>query len=934
MVAAALIVALPSAVSRWWPGIVVSVLGAVAGVVGGTLSARAAAHMAESGVRARQIDNDLFIDERGRLPHVRDLDDPVRVGVYPAATVDSYDPVWARTPPFVRRDRSADLDAALRRGGFVLVVGESAVGKSRSAYESMRVCLPDHVFVRPTGRAAMRTALDVVRRERRSVVWLDDLQSYLGGEGLTAQLLERLLGDGTRHVAVLATMRVQERGRRRRHDGFGDTGLSDSAREWREVLDRALQIRIDREWTESELARARGFADDRRIAAALSYASRFGVAEYLAAGPALLDDWRDGWAPGANPRGAALVSVAVDARRAGYYRGLRLEFLEQLHERYLHGRGGARLRPEPWEQALAWAADAKHASSSLLVPEDGSRYAAFDYLPDAVDADPDARPVPDFTWEALIEEADPADAVGIGQVASACRRWSHARAAFDKAVAGGYLAAAVGLADCVGQAYSDAPTAVDVLTGALAAPQADAGGLDTAVRLQMRRRLAWWTGNAGAPAEALQIIGDAAEESARLLSPEHPETIACRRNFARWTGAAGDPQLAWHLAQQVLEDSARLFGADHEITLSGRFEVAVWAGQAGPLADAIRLWRALAADAARVLAQDVEFVGAIGMNLAVLLRQQGEEAVAVEVLSRTLTQVGEHAPAGESDLLSIHLRRQLVWSIGMAGDPAQALVLARGVAADTERLLGVDHPETITSRIPIARWTGDTGDTGRALSLANEAYADALRIFGAAHRATLSGRFEVALWTGYGGNAEAAVQVWDALETDVGAVPHLAAFARTIRRNLAYWLFIAGRPDDGLALLRRVCAEHSQAEGHTSVDTLAARIALAHATGQLGQPAEALELAKAVAVDCANHLGNRHEVALNSRFEVAQWTGACSDPDDAAVQFRALITDAIRVLGDNHRLALDCRDELDRLTAAPCSPTPNYLSCWLRLARW
>jgi hypothetical protein len=330
----------------------------------------------------------------------------------------------------------------------------------------------------------------------------------------------------------------------------------------------------------------------------------------------------------------------------------------------------------------------------------------------------------------------------------------------------------------------------------------------------------------------------------------------------------------------------------------------------------------------------VEFIAAIGMNLAGLLRQQGEEAEAVEVLSRTLTHIGEHAPAGESDLLSIQLRSQLAWSIGMAGDPAQALILARDVAADTARLLGVDHPETISSRIQIARWTGDSGDIGRALSLANDAYADALRIFGAAHRTTLSSRFEVAVWTGHGGNAEAAVQAWQALETDADAAPDLAAFARDIRRNLAYWLFIADRPDDGLALLRRVCAEHSQAEGHTSLGTLAARIALAHATGQMGQPAEALELAEAVVVDCANHIGNRHEVTLNGRFEMAQWTGDCGHPDHAAVQFRALITDAIQTLGDNHRLTLDCRDELDRLTAEACSPPPNFLNCWLRLARW
>jgi hypothetical protein len=153
------------------------------------------------------------------------------------------------------------------------------------------------------------------------------------------------------------------------------------AREQREVLDRATEIRIDRTWSTAEVERARAFADDPRVAAALEHCDQFGLAEYLAAGPKLLAAWEDGWAPSTHPRGAAIVAAAVDARRAGFYRGLTPAALRILHEPYLRQRGGARLRPESWEQALAWATRAVYATTGLLMPEGPDHYVAFDYAP-------------------------------------------------------------------------------------------------------------------------------------------------------------------------------------------------------------------------------------------------------------------------------------------------------------------------------------------------------------------------------------------------------------------------------------------------------------------------------------------------------------------------------------------------------------------------
>ncbi|MGW5348647.1 hypothetical protein, partial [Streptomyces sp. NPDC004050] len=58
------------------------------------------------------------------------------------------------SPAYIRRDVEPQLREALRRAGFVLLVGESAAGKSRLAHEVARSLFPPHAFVRPLGRAA------------------------------------------------------------------------------------------------------------------------------------------------------------------------------------------------------------------------------------------------------------------------------------------------------------------------------------------------------------------------------------------------------------------------------------------------------------------------------------------------------------------------------------------------------------------------------------------------------------------------------------------------------------------------------------------------------------------------------------------------------------------------------------------------------------
>ncbi|CAM5274392.1 hypothetical protein [Streptomyces narbonensis] len=144
----------------------------------------------------------------------------------------------------------------------------------------------------------------------------------------TSRPSRRLLRPG--RVIVLATMRSEEF---RRYDAREESRLTGSDRDaWRVqrgVLDAATKIRLERHWSEAEQLRAAAHREDPRIRLALESGDRFGLAEVVAAGPELLSSWQNAWAPGTNPRGAAVVAAAVDCRRSGLRRPVSREWLQE-----------------------------------------------------------------------------------------------------------------------------------------------------------------------------------------------------------------------------------------------------------------------------------------------------------------------------------------------------------------------------------------------------------------------------------------------------------------------------------------------------------------------------------------------------------------------------------------------------------------------------
>ena len=73
-----------------------------------------------------------------------------------------------------------------------------------------------------------------------------------------------------------------------------------------------------------------------------------------------------------------------------------------------------------------------------------------------------------------------------------------------------------------------------------------------------------------------------------------------------------------------------------------------------------------------------------------------------------------------------------------------ALRLHVELLPDRERVLGPDHPDTLTTRHNVAYWTGVRGNIAEALRLFKELLADRERILGPDHPDTLTTRHNIA----------------------------------------------------------------------------------------------------------------------------------------------------------------------------------------------
>ncbi|MDR1635319.1 MAG: tetratricopeptide repeat protein [Bifidobacteriaceae bacterium] len=219
------------------------------------------------------------------------------------------------------------------------------------------------------------------------------------------------------------------------------------------------------------------------------------------------------------------------------------------------------------------------------------------------------------------------------------------------------------------------------------------------------------------------------------------------------------------------------------------------------------------------------------------------------------------------------LRSQVARLVGEVGRVDEAISLLRDVLADRERVLGPDHPDTLTTRHHIAYWTGQAGRVDEAISLLRDVLADLQRVLGPDHPDTL-----------------------------------------TTCHHIAYWTGDAGRVDEAINLSRDVLADLQRVLGPVHPDTLTTRHNIAYWTGEAGRVDEAIGLLRDVLADCERVLGRDHPHTLTTRHHIAYWTGEAGRVDEAIGLLRDVLADRERVLGPDHPHTLTTRRFLDRFT--------------------
>ncbi|MFG2825642.1 tetratricopeptide repeat protein [Kitasatospora sp. NPDC048365] len=298
-------------------------------------------------------------------------------------------------PAYVPRDLDQHLTDQLARagaqGGMVLVAGDTGCGKSRLALEAARRALPDHLVCQVPYDGLQAAITAVMHCPEPRLLWLDGLEHHDRLQGLVAELRRW-------RIPVLATVHAQHLPPPTApHPAVvGHAGAVLSAA----VVDQASIVFLDRAWSPTEMQRARASADP-RVRSAAEQCTHRGVGEFLAAGPALWAAWQAARRVGGNPRGAALVRGALDLARTGLRGPLPDDLLTRTHRYYLADAGGALLRPEPLEEAFAWADGSRVGMTSLLQPTAGGARRPFAGLLGDAAAQP-PEPVHPFVWfEAL-----------------------------------------------------------------------------------------------------------------------------------------------------------------------------------------------------------------------------------------------------------------------------------------------------------------------------------------------------------------------------------------------------------------------------------------------------------------------------------------------------------------------------------------------------
>ncbi|MFC8529240.1 tetratricopeptide repeat protein [Nocardia sp. NPDC057227] len=256
-------------------------------------------------------------------------------------------------------------------------------------------------------------------------------------------------------------------------------------------------------------------------------------------------------------------------------------------------------------------------------------------------------------------------------------------------------------------------------------------------------------------------------------------------------------------------------------------------------------------------------------------------------------------------------RHNLAYAYQTAGRVGEAIELYERLLTDRRRVLGDDHPNTLATRHNLAGTYETAGRVGEAIELYERVLTDNRRVLGDDNPNTLITRNQLAGAYETAGRVGEAIELYERLLTDRRRVlgdDHPNTL--TTRNNLAFAYRAAGRVGEAIELYERLLTDNRRVLGDDHPNTLTTRHNLAFAYRAAGRVGEAIELYERVLTDRRRVLGDDHPNTLTTRHNLAGTYETAGRVGEAIELFERVLTDRRRVLGDDHPNTLTTRNNL------------------------
>jgi tetratricopeptide (TPR) repeat protein len=250
-----------------------------------------------------------------------------------------------------------------------------------------------------------------------------------------------------------------------------------------------------------------------------------------------------------------------------------------------------------------------------------------------------------------------------------------------------------------------------------------------------------------------------------------------------------------------------------------------------------------------------------------------------------------------------------------SGQADQAVTWYVWLHSSRASVLGPDHPATIAAQVSLGRALSAAGQPSQALAALEEAAARSERACGPGDVGTVAAREEYAAALLPAGKTAEAIRLYKRLLADRERL-HRPGHPGTVavRLRLAGALLAAGKAKDAIAQHKTVLADREQALGPDHPDTLAARAALAAACDAAGQMGAALQLYQEACAGYERVFGDGHPGTLACRADLARAYAAAGQAGEAVMLLRGTIARSEQALSSGDPLTRSLRQALAEIT--------------------